>query len=159
MRRPHACLLLPLALACGRGDTPAPGGDGVDALGRSAPTGATLAANEAVARSLPLDDPQDFEDASRGRVAGDAEVVIQGDDGRTIWDTRAYAFVAGQAPDSVNPSLWRQARLNGLHGLFEVAPGVYQVRGYDIANLSLIHGESGWIVVDPLGTRETAAAA
>jgi len=159
MRTPRsACLLLPLALACGRAETP-PGDAATDAQGRSAPTDATRAANAAVALSLPLDDPQDFEDARRGLVASDPEVVIEGDDGRAVWDTRAYAFVAGEAPASVNPSLWRQAKLNGLHGLFEVAPGIHQVRGYDVANLSVIQGRTGWIVVDPLGTRETAAAA
>ena len=156
-----ACLVLPLALACGRAEPPprGPGGDAPDAQGRSAPTAYTLAANAATARGLPLDDPQDFEDARRGLVASDPEVVIPGGDGRSIWDTREYAFVAGDAPPTVNPSLWRQAKLNGLHGLFEVAPGLYQVRGYDIANLTLIQGKTGWIVVDPLGAQETAAAA
>ena len=67
-----------------------------------------------------------------------------------IWDTRAYAFVNGDAPPSVNPSLWRQAKLNGIHGLFEVTDGVYQVRGYDVSNMTLIGGKTGWIVVDPL---------
>jgi alkyl sulfatase BDS1-like metallo-beta-lactamase superfamily hydrolase len=112
-----------------------------------------------VATTLPLDDPQDFADARRGLVASDPEVVITNDEGRTVWDTRRYGFVARDAPESVNPSLWRQAKLNGIHGLFEVVPGVHQVRGYDLANLTIIAGRTGWIVVDPLGARETSAAA
>jgi alkyl sulfatase BDS1-like metallo-beta-lactamase superfamily hydrolase len=76
-----------------------------------------------------------------------------------VWDTRDYDFVEGDAPPSVNPSLWRQAKLNDIHGLFRVAEGVYQVRGYDLSNLTLIEGESGWILVDPLTSEETAAAA
>jgi alkyl sulfatase BDS1-like metallo-beta-lactamase superfamily hydrolase len=71
----------------------------------------------------------------------------------------AYRFIEGDPPASVNPSLWRQERLNGIHGLFRVTQGVYQVRGYDFANMSLIQGETGWIIVDPLTSEETARAA
>jgi len=130
-----------------------------DAAGHSAPTRATSAANAAAAERLALDDPRDLEAARRGFVARDEEVVVEGPDGGTVWDLRDYAFVEGEAPDSVHPSLWRQARLNGIHGLFEVVPGIHQVRGYDLANLTLIEGESGWIVVDPLTAEETARAA
>lgn len=112
-----------------------------------------------MARELPLDDQQDFEDAKRGLIAGDGDVVITNAAGGPVWDTRAYAFVQGDAPPSVNPSLWRQAKLNGIHGLFRVVDGVYQVRGYDLSNLTLIQGKTGLIVVDPLTARETAAAA
>ncbi len=155
-------LCLALVFACAREQAPSPGAgapEGADAQGHTAPTADTVAANAAVAAALPLDDPQDFEDARRGLVASDPEVVALANDGRKVWDTRDYAFVAGEAPASVNPSLWRQARLNGLHGLFEVVPGVHQVRGYDLANLTLIQGRTGWILVDPLGSRETADAA
>ena len=150
-------------LACGEPRPPEHGRAqpevGVDAAGRSAPTPATAEANAAVARALALDDPQDFADARRGLVASEPEVVVRDATGRIVWDTAAYGFVHGDAPASVNPSLWRQAKLNGIHGLFEVVPGIYQVRGYDIANLTIIDGHTGWIVVDPLTTRETAAAA
>jgi alkyl sulfatase BDS1-like metallo-beta-lactamase superfamily hydrolase len=153
-----------LSVACAREEAPrpapgAPDAAAPDAQGHTPPTGATVASNAAVAASLALDDPQDFEDARRGLVASESQVVIEAADGRTLWDTRDYGFVSGDSPASVNPSLWRQARLNGIHGLFEVVPGVHQVRGYDLANLTLIQGETGWIVVDPLGSRETAAAA
>jgi alkyl sulfatase BDS1-like metallo-beta-lactamase superfamily hydrolase len=92
-------------------------------------------------------------------VASDPEVVVPGEGGAAVWDTREYGFVAGDAPASVHPSLWRQAKLNGLHGLFQVTEGVYQVRGYDLSNMTLIRGRTGWIVVDPLTSRETGAAA
>jgi alkyl sulfatase BDS1-like metallo-beta-lactamase superfamily hydrolase len=156
----HNALLagLALALACG-GEPPPAGAPGADAQGFSAPTPQTLDAQAAVSRALPLSDAQDFEDAKRGLVASDPDAVIEGDDGHRIWSARDAAFLQGDAPPSVNPSLWRQAQLNALHGLFEVVPGIHQVRGYDVSNLTLIQGETGWIVVDPLTTRETAAAA
>jgi alkyl sulfatase BDS1-like metallo-beta-lactamase superfamily hydrolase len=71
----------------------------------------------------------------------------------------SFDFIEGPAPASVNPSLWRQAKLNNIHGLFEVTPGIYQLRGFDLANMTLIEGDTGWIVVDPLTKRETASAA
>jgi alkyl sulfatase BDS1-like metallo-beta-lactamase superfamily hydrolase len=151
-------------LACGEPITDRPPGDASPEAeapgprGHTAPTARTAAANAAVAAALPLADPQDLADAHRGLVGSDPAVEIQGPAGR-IWDTASYGFVEGEAPASVNPSLWRQAKLNGLHGLFQVAEGIYQVRGYDVSNLTLIRGRSGWIAVDPLTSRETAAAA
>jgi alkyl sulfatase BDS1-like metallo-beta-lactamase superfamily hydrolase len=130
-----------------------------DADGRTDPTPRTRAANADVATRLPLDDVQDFADVKRGFVAGDGDVVMTAADGRVVWDTRRYGFVDGDGPASVNPSLWRQAKLNDVHGLFEVAPGIHQVRGYDLANMSIIDGKTGWIIVDPLGSPETSAAA
>ncbi len=110
--------------------------------------------------ALPLDDPTDFEDALRGRIASESDVVVEAPDGTAVWDTNAYAFLGPeQAPETVNPSLWRQARLDAIHGLFEVTEGVYQVRGYDLSNMTIIEGETGRIVVDPLTSRETAVAA
>jgi alkyl sulfatase BDS1-like metallo-beta-lactamase superfamily hydrolase len=156
MRR-YAVLLLAVAAACS--ETPSAEGPPVDDQGFTAATSFTREVVGEAMRGLALDDQQDFEDARRGRLGGDADVVLQGPGGTTIWDTRSYAFVAGEAPPSVNPSLWRQAKLNGIHGLFEVADGIYQVRGYDISNMTWIRGRSGWIVADVLTTRETAAAA
>lgn len=150
-------LLIALAAAgCSRSAEDA---GAADAEGRSAATRQTVEANAAVAAALPLADPQDFEEARRGLIASDPEVVIRRADGTTVWDTRAFGFVTGDAPPSVNPSLWRQAKLNGLHGLFQVTDGVYQVRGYDLSNMTLIRGRSGWILVDPLTSTETATAA
>ncbi len=149
-----ALVLASLLAACGGEEAPPPlpSAPDADAHGHTAPTAATLAAREARVAGLPLGDPQDREDATRGLVARDEALDL-------VWDRPAYDFVEGDAPDSVNPSLWRQAELNNLHGLFEVVPGIHQVRGYDLANMSLIEGETGWIVVDPLGSKETGTAA
>lgn len=154
-----AILVLAGLLACRPSGHEASPQAGADEHGATAATPDTARANAAVAGSLPLADPQDFEDARRGLIASDAQVVIDGPGGARVWDTAADAFVQGDAPPSVNPSLWRQAELNGIHGLFQVAEGVYQVRGYDLSNLTLIRGRSGWIVVDPLTSEQTAAAA
>ncbi|MFN2425641.1 MAG: alkyl/aryl-sulfatase [Candidatus Binatia bacterium] len=169
-----ACALVLLAAVViggcapdGRAPAGAPvaaGDSAPDADGHTAATRFTVESNAAVAAQLPLADTQDFEDARRGLLASDPDLVVQGSatDGAgaaPVWRPKDYAFIDGDAPPSVNPSLWRQARLNGIHGLFEVAAGVYQVRGYDLANLTLIRGRTGWIVVDPLTTTETAAAA
>ncbi|MBW2509412.1 MAG: MBL fold metallo-hydrolase [Deltaproteobacteria bacterium] len=115
--------------------------------------------NAAVRQELPLTDQRDFDDAKRGLIASDPALRITTEQGKVIWNMPAYDFVQGDAPVSVNPSLWRQAQLNNIHGLFQVTKGVYQLRGYDLANMSLIDGETGWIVVDPLTAKETAAKA
>ncbi len=130
-----------------------------DEQGHSAPTTFTVTANRAVAKSLPLADQQDFEDANRGFIGSDAEVVARNKQGGLVWNLPAYDFIQGDAPASVNPSLWRQASLNNIAGLFKVTDRVYQVRGYDLANMSIIEGETGWIIVDPLTAKETSAAA
>jgi len=131
-----------------------------DVRAQDAASAATRAAQAELAKRLPLDDPQDFRNAERGKLAEIAGGLITGKDGKIIWDRRAYAFLdAEEAPDTVNPSLWRQARLNAVHGLFEVVPGkIWQVRGYDISVMTIIRGKSGWIIVDPLLSEETAAA-
>ena len=110
--------------------------------------------------TLPFDDGADFKDAARGFLGTIPDARIVAKDGRVLWDMAAYDFLrAEQVADTVNPSLWRQARLNLHHGLFEVVPGVYQVRGLDIANMTLIEGDRGVIVVDCLTTIEAATAA
>ena len=150
-----------LASGCGQETSPTgrPLGAEADAAGHTPATPTTLEHNQDFGAELPLKDPRDFDNATRGFLFADPEAHITREDGRVVWSTRDYEFVEGDAPDTVNPSLWRQAELNGFHGLFEVMPGLYQVRGYDLANMTLIQGDSGWIVVDPLTTRETAAAA
>ncbi|HWV59498.1 MAG TPA: alkyl sulfatase dimerization domain-containing protein [Sphingopyxis sp.] len=121
---------------------------------------ATRAAQAELAKRLPLGDPRDEANATRGKIAEIAGGLIQTADGRIVWDRRSYAFLdAKEAPDTVNPSLWRQARLNAVHGLFEVVPDkIWQVRGYDISVMTIIRGKSGWIVIDPLLSEEAAAA-
>ena len=108
--------------------------------------------------SLPFSDVRDFEDARRGFIAALEPGVVHAD-GRVVWDSEAYGFLAGEAPATVNPSLWRQSALTAIQGLFEVVPGIYQVRGLDLSNVSFIEGDRGVIVLDPLISAETAAAA
>ncbi len=121
----------------------------------------TRAAHANASGELHFEDREDFEDARRGLIATIPSLVLRDDEGRVVWDMDSYAFVGadGGAPETVHPSLWRMAQLNGMHGLFEVAPGIYQVRGYDISNMTLVEGRSGVIVIDPLISTECAAAA
>ena len=112
--------------------------------------------------SLPADDGNDAANAARGLItAAPNNLQIADSDGRVIWSLGEYGFLAesAEAPESVHPALWRLARLNMNAGLFEVAEGVYQVRGYDISNMTLVEGDEGVIVVDPLVSPECAAAA
>lgn len=147
---------------------------------------ATVTANQnfAAANHLDFDNDQDFEDARRGFLMGldplTVETCSEGASGHqichNIWDLNKYEFLNPfigtssypdpldlskfpKAPGSVNPSLWRQSILNSLHGVYQVASKIYQVRGYDLSNMSGIQGTSGWIIIDPLTTEETAAAA
>lgn len=121
----------------------------------------TIDRNRAVAERLPLSDDRDFVNVHRGFLGTRPGAVIRNASGRTIWSMEPFAFELGDAPapDSVNPSLWRQARLNAVHGLFEVTPGIYQVRGFDLSNVTFVEGKTGVIVVDPLISAECAAAA
>ncbi|MBL9067790.1 MAG: MBL fold metallo-hydrolase [Sphingopyxis sp.] len=130
------------------------------AIAQDAASEATRAAQAEIAARLPLDDPRDEANVRRGKLAEIPGGVILDKNGKTVWDRRPYAFLdAKEAPDTVNPSLWRQARLNAVHGLFEVVPDkIWQVRGYDISVMTIIRGKSGWIIVDPLLTEEAAAA-
>jgi len=119
----------------------------------------TAAHQHAVTMDLPFDDEQDFVDAQRGFLAGLDDTLIESTDGRVVWDLGPYGEMSGAAPATVNPSLWRQAQLNLIHGLFEVVPGIYQVRGLDISSMTMVEGDEGVIVIDPLVSCETAAAA
>ena len=109
--------------------------------------------------SLPFGDTADFDSAARGLIA-EGESVIRNDAGEVVWDNGSYtAFLIGDAPDTVHPSLWRQSTLVAMQGLFEVTDGIYQVRGFDLSNISFVEGDTGVIVIDPLISTETAAAA
>jgi alkyl sulfatase BDS1-like metallo-beta-lactamase superfamily hydrolase len=116
-------------------------------------------ANRAWLGSLPFDDTQDLEDADRGFLGALEPSVIHAADGRVVWDADAYGFLAGDAPPTVNPSLWRQSQLVARQGLYEVTPGIYQARGLDLSNVTFVEGDTGVIVIDPLISTETAAAA
>ena len=119
----------------------------------------TLAHNAGVFAGLPFGDTTDFDEARRGFVGTLPEVEIRNVDGRVVWTLRDYAFLGDeQAPPTVNPSLWRQARLNLENGLFKVTEGIYQIRGFDLSDMTLIEGERGVIVIDPLISTEVARA-
>jgi alkyl sulfatase BDS1-like metallo-beta-lactamase superfamily hydrolase len=124
-------------------------------------TAATKAANAKVSQELPFSDQRDFEDARRGWIAPlPDDGVIKSADGRVVWNLPMFQVAKGEeAPETVNPSLWRQMRLLAITGLFEVTPRIYQVRGADISNITFIEGSTGVIVMDPLISAETAHAA
>ncbi len=111
------------------------------------------------AATLPMHDTQDFADAERGLVARSAQRQVHAADGRVVWDLDAYAFLVGNAPDTAHPSLWRQGRLVAMDGLFEVVPGIFQLRGFDLSTMTVVEGDTGVVVIDPLISKETAAAA
>jgi len=119
-----------------------------------------IAQQQAVRHALPFADTADFDDAARGFLGTIEHAGIMSASGRAVWSLEPYGFLSeAEAPPTVNPSLWRQSRLNMQHGLFEVVPGVYQVRGLDIANMTLIEGDTGVIVLDTLTSIEGARAA
>ena len=125
---------------------------------RADATAHTISANRRAAEREP--DPSDIERARRGHIASLADSTIVGPGGRKVFDVGAYDFLrrGDSSPDTVNPNLWRHAVLNAHHGLFEVTSGVWQVRGYDISNITFLRGEKGWIVIDPLTSEHTAQA-
>ncbi len=120
---------------------------------------ATRTANAAMAQTLPLGDVEDEDFARRGFIASWDQPQIRTADGRVAWDFASFDYLRGDAPETVNPSLWRHARLLALHGLFRVSERVYQVRSFDVSNMTIIVGDTGLILVDPLTTAEPAAAA
>lgn len=130
--------------------------------GESKPaTELTAQTNQEVYALLDFDDRQEMEFAERGLIAAPEQLEITDESGKVVWSQKAYAFLdqADQAPDTANPSLWRNAQLNHLYGLFEVTDGIYQVRGYDMSNITFVESDGGWIVFDPLMSVECAKAA
>lgn len=119
---------------------------------------ATQQANNALFSQLPFSDNTDFTDAHKGFIAALPAEVIKGEQGNVVWDPQQYVFIkeGDKAPDTVNPSLWRQAQLINISGLFEVTDGVYQIRNLDLSNMTIIEGATGVTVVDPLVSAETA---
>jgi alkyl sulfatase BDS1-like metallo-beta-lactamase superfamily hydrolase len=121
-------------------------------------TEATKAANDRLLDELPFSERSDFENAKRGLIAPLPSEMIQGQAGNPIWNPEQYSFITedAAAPDTVNPSLWRQSQLINIAGLFEVTDGIYQVRNLDLSNMTIIEGEEGITIVDPLISEETA---
>ena len=124
------------------------------------PSEHTLKVLKEARTTLPFSDTRDFEEEKKGFIAAPESWKIMGDAGNVAWDMERYKFfLEGKDFDSIHPSLQRQGTLNMNFGLYEVMPGVYQVRGFDLANISFIKGKTGWIVFDPLTSEETARAA
>lgn len=119
---------------------------------------AVIDSNASYSSKYNLQNADEFNNAARGFIAKPSG-QIKNEQGDVIWDFDAFNFIKDQAPDTVNPSLWRQAKLNNNVGLFKVADRVWQVRGFDLANMTIIQGKSGWIIVDTLTSKETAEAA
>jgi alkyl sulfatase BDS1-like metallo-beta-lactamase superfamily hydrolase len=126
---------------------------------RKPATAATARRNREAAASLPPHEDEDSADAVRGLVAHFDPARVEAADGRLVWDLDSYGFLEQDCPETAHPSLWRQSRLNRIAGLFEIAPGFYQLRGFDLSNMHVVEGERGIIVIDPLISAETAAAA
>jgi alkyl sulfatase BDS1-like metallo-beta-lactamase superfamily hydrolase len=120
---------------------------------------ATVKSQADIRAALPADDGSDAEFAMRGFIATRKDPIIRNAAGKTVWNLDAYDWMKGEAPETVNPSLWRHMRILRTHGLFKLADNVWQVRGFDVSNMTVVKGKTGWILIDPLTTRETAAAA
>lgn len=146
-----------LVIGCFGGITGAIAADGK--LEPKAASPSTSAAHLRIASSLPAEDGRDAEFSDRGFIATLADPVIKSKDGKPVWNLDAYAWVEGKSPDTINPSLWRHMGLLRKHGLFALSEGMWQIRGFDVSNMTIIKGQTGWILIDPLTTRDTAAAA
>ena len=125
------------------------------------PSEFTIELQNGLRKSLPFEDKRDFEEAKKGFIAAPEYKQIMADAGHVAWDMGSYEFLlTDKEYDTIHPSLQRQAVLNMAYGLYEVMPDkIYQVRGYDLANITFIKGKKGWIIFDPLTAKETAAAA
>jgi alkyl sulfatase BDS1-like metallo-beta-lactamase superfamily hydrolase len=128
------------------------------ALAQAPPSEATRAANAGARALLPAEN-QDTDFATRGFIATRADPIIRAGDGSVAWRLPSPQDYTGPAPDSVNPSLWRHAGLLAQHGLFQVHERIYQVRGFDVSNMTIVVGNTGFIILDPLTSAETARAA
>ena len=122
-------------------------------------TAATIAANKAFGAGKTFSSALETDEASRGFIASLDDPQIRDAKGNLVWDARPYDAIKGATPDTVNPSLWESAKLTARHGLFKIAEGIYQVRNYDVENMTLVAGKTGWIVIDPMLSAETARAA
>ena len=119
----------------------------------------TIAAQAAERASLPKDNGMDAKFAAQGFIATRTDPIIRNKDGKPVWNLAAYDWMKGDAPPTVNPSLWRHMTILRKNGLFKLADGVWQVRGFDVSNMTVIAGKTGWILIDPLTNRETSVVA
>ncbi len=120
---------------------------------------ATIAAQAKMLAALPSDNGQDVAFVNRGFIASFKDPIVRAADGHVVWDANKFDWIKGDAPPTVNPSLWRQMKMHTVHGLFKVTDNLWQVRSLDGANMTVVGGKTGWILVDPGMTKETAAAA
>lgn len=148
-----AALVGAALLAAGCASAP-PAGD----MSPKGATPTTASANQAVRQAVAAFDKRDFDDATRGKLAELNDPLVKAADGRIVWDTRKFDFLKADPSATVNPSLWRNQQLQHAQGLFKVADGIYQIRGYDIANMTLVEGNTGWIVIDTMLTAPVARA-
>lgn len=130
-----------------------------EAAGPPAASDPTRAAQAVAAAALPAEGTRDGDFSTRGFIATRTDPVITDASGKPVWNLAAYAFVDGPAPGTVHPSLWRHMRHLKHHGLYRVTDNIWQVRGFDLSNMTIIRGQTGWIVIDPLTSVETARAA
>ncbi|GAO41093.1 putative alkyl/aryl-sulfatase [Flavihumibacter petaseus NBRC 106054] len=107
---------------------------------------------------LPFSDKTDYDNARRGFIATLDEGEIKDEKGNVVYSMKQYDFIKGESPATANPSLWRQSEINSINGLFKVTDGIYQIRGFDLANMTLVEGKTGWIIIDPLLSPPTARA-
>src|SRR5512135_2627777 len=125
-----------------------------------APSKFTLEVLKKAKATLPFGDKRDFEEQKKGLIAAMKDLKIMADAGHVAWDMERFQFLDTQEEfDSIHPSLLRQSKLNNNYGLYEVIPGIYQVRGFDLSDISFVRGKTGWIVFDPLVTAEVVRAA
>mgnify|MGYP002654438833 FL=1 len=134
-------------------------GSATHVAAQDAASKATQLEQRAASKALPPEGTRDAEFSTRGFLATRADPVILNAAGKPAWNLAAYAFVSGPAPDTVNPSLWRHMTHLKHHGLYQVTDNVWQVRGFDVSNMTIIRGQTGWILIDPLTGIETAKAA
>ncbi len=153
------CIMILTLCSCGKG------GDITAELGLNADTKQateyTVQVNSALYDVLDFENTEEYDFAVKGLIDAPEKLEIKDENGKIVWSQEAYAFVDGyeKAPDTVNPSLWENTKSNHAYGLFEVCENIYQVRGYDMANLTLIKGNTGWIIFDPLMSAECSEAA
>ena len=170
MKKKRICMLLVTGIlaaaltACGgleKSSEPAPSAGADAALNTEIKSASqyTTDANQQVYALLDFADTTELENAKRGFLAAPDTLDLRDEEGRAVWTQDAYAFLDKDAPDTANPSLWRNTQLNHIYGLFEVTDGIYQVRGYDISNITFVRSEHGWIVMDCGSSRYTAEEA
>ncbi len=159
-----ALTLLTIAFACTQckqGDTSkeqTAGAGKAESSDRKPATSFTKQKQEELLAYLPFADKTDYDNARRGFIATLDAGEIKDDKGNVVYSMKQYDFIKGPAPFTANPSLWRQSEINSLNGLFKVTDGIYQIRGFDLANMTLVEGKTGWIIIDPLLSEPTARA-